>query len=277
MKFAEGSILRRYSAGPLEIVDGTVTGISQARHRWPLLYLVNSPVMTAAVYGSDTVRRYEWSAGDIGFKPPEQDWSCDPTPHEATMMVTTGDTFGAAVHEHVDLHQLDFRFECVRDPVATHLFLALRRAAMDGQDRLSEVAAETMGLALAVSVLRAMFPELRVKIDPKANGLSAERRRRVLDYIEVRLSQRITVAELAGVANLSQWHFCRSFQRAMGMSPARYIMSRRLELARQLLRGDLPIQEVALACGFASQSHFCDAFKREVGRTPSEYRLEASR
>lgn len=276
MKFAEGSILRRYSAGPLEIVDGTVTGISEARHRWPLLYLVNSPVMTAAVYGSDAVRRCEWAAGDIGFKPPEQDWSCEPTPHEATMMVTTGDTFGAAVHEHVDLHQLDFRFECVRDPVATHLFLALRRAAMDGQDRLSEVAAETMGLALAVSVLREMFPPLATKPEPAA-GLSVERRRRVLDYIEANLASRITIAELANVASLSQWHFCRSFQRAIGMTPARYIMARRIDLARRLLRSGLPAQEVAMACGFASQSHFCDAFKREVGRTPSEYRLEASR
>lgn len=263
--------------GALEILDGTITGISEARHRWPLLYLVNSPVQTTAAYGSDELRHYEWGVGDIGFKPPEQEWSCEPTPHEATMMVTTGDTFGAAVHEHVDLSQLDFRFECLRDPVSTHLFLALRSAAMNEQDRLSEVAAETMGLALAVSVLRCMFPELRVKLDPKTPGLSADRRRRVQEYVEARLADRITVAELAGVANLSQWHFCRSFQRAMGMSPARYIMSRRLELARQLLRGDLAVQEVALACGFASQSHFCDAFKREVGRTPSEFRQEVSR
>lgn len=276
MKFAEGSILRRYPAGPLELVDGLVTGIEGAHHRWPMLYLVNSPVSAVSRYGRDAAYRYDWAPGDIGFKPPRQDWHCEPTPHEATMMVTNGDSFGVAVQEHVDLTTLEFRFACIRNPATTHLFRALREMAMARPDRLSEVAAETMGLALAVSVLRDMFPELVQKLDLPA-GLSQERRRRVLEYIEARLGDRITVADLAGVANLSQWHFCRSFQRAMGMTPARYIMARRLDLARRLLRGDLPVQEVALACGFASQSHFCDAFKREVGRTPSEYRAEASR
>jgi AraC-like DNA-binding protein len=276
MRFADGSSLRRYQAGPLELVDGTVTGISEARHRWPLLYLVHSGVTTSAQYGSDKVSSYEWQAGDIGFKPPRQDWCCQPTPHDATMMVTTGDSFGAAVQEHVDLTALEFRFECIRNPCTTHLFRALREMVLAGPDRLSEVAAETMGLALAVSVLREMFPPLAAKPEPAA-GLSVERRRRVLDYIEANLSRRITIAELADVASLSQWHFCRSFQRAMGMTPARYIMARRIDLARRLLRTNLPALEVAMSCGFASQSHFCDAFKREVGRTPSECRLEASR
>lgn len=276
MKFAEGSTLRRYPAGPLELVDGLVTGIESAHYRWPILYLVNSPVSAVGRYGSDEVSRFEWEPGDIGFKPPRQEWSCQPTRHEATMMVTTGDSFAAAVQEHVDLTQLEFRFACIRNPAATHLFRALREMAMARPDRLSEVAAETMGLALAVSVLRDMFPELVQKLDLPA-GLSQERRRRVLEYIEARLGDRITVADLAGVANLSQWHFCRSFQRAMGMTPSRYIMARRLDQARRLLRSDLPIQDVALSCGFASQSHFCDAFKRESGCTPSEYRAEASR
>lgn len=276
MKFAEGSTLRRYPAGPLELVDGLVTGIEQAHHRWPVLYMVNSPVVTSAKYGSDAALRYEWSAGDIGFKPPAQDWSCEPTPHDATIMVTNGDSFGAAVQGHVDLTRLEFRFAAIRNPATTHLFRAMRETVLAGPDRLSEVAAETMGLALAVSVLREMYPPLAQQPEPAA-GLSPERRRRVLDYVEARLAERITIAELAGVANLSQWHFCRSFQRAMGMTPAKYIMARRLDLARRLLRSDLPIQEVALASGFASQSHFCDAFKREVGRTPSEYRAEASR
>lgn len=275
MKFAEGSSLRSYQAGPLEIVDGTITGVTKARHRWPLLYMANSDLVSTAAYGTDVLKGYEWQAGDIGFKPPDQDWSCQPTPHGATLMVTTGDAFGAAVQEHVDLERLEFRFAGVRSPTATLQFRALREMAMAGPDRLSELAAETMGLALAVSVLREMYPHLTAKAEQ--SGLSIERRRRVLDYIEARLSQRITLTELAGVASLSQWHFCRSFRQATGLTPSKYITGRRIDLARQLLRGDLPIQEVALACGFASQSHFCDAFKREVGRTPSEYRLEASR
>lgn len=276
MRFGDGSEVNFYQSGSLELVDGTVTGIANARHRWPLLYLVNSPVVAFSRYGTDRSAQYSWQDGDIGFKPPGQEWSCEPTPHHATMMVTTGDSFGAAVQEHVDLTRLDFRFECIRSPATTNLFRALRETVIAGPDRLSEVAAETMGLALAVSVLRDMFPELVQKLDLPA-GLSQERRRRVLEYIEARLAQRITIAELAGVANLSQWHFCRCFQRAMGMTPARYIMARRLDLARRLLRTELPMQEVALACGFASQSHFCDAFKREAGCRPSEYRAQASR
>lgn len=217
----------------------------------------------------------QWMPGDVGFMPPDQDWDCRPTTHEATMMVTTSENFCAAVREHVDVSQLEFRFSRIRNPTTTYLFKALREVATSGHDQLSDVTAQTIGLALGASVLRAMFPSLTQKLE-QSTGLSIARRRRVLEYIETQLSERITIAELADVASLSQWHFCRSFQRSVGMSPARYIMSRRIDLARRLLSGRLPAQEVAMACGFASHSHFCDAFRRVVGRTPGEYR-EASR
>lgn len=104
-------------------------------------------------------------------------------------------------------------------------------------------------------------------------GLSPQRRQRVVDYIEARLSHPISLADIAAVAALSPHHFARAFKASMGMTPVRYVWQRRIELARRMLRETgAPLVDVALACGFGSQSHFTTAFKMATGVTPATYR-----
>ena len=59
---------------------------------------------------------------------------------------------------------------------------------------------------------------------------------RVQDYIEAHLDDRLTLADLAGVACLSPYHFSRSFKLAVGVGPQRYVIQRRLDRAKTLLR-----------------------------------------
>ena len=72
---------------------------------------------------------------------------------------------------------------------------------------------------------------------------------------------------------MSPYHFLRLFKESMGLTPYRYVIERRVERARELLRrSSLPISEVALSCGFTDQSHLSWHFKRLVGLTPKAFR-----
>ena len=96
---------------------------------------------------------------------------------------------------------------------------------------------------------------------------------RLEDYIRDHLDQDLSLTDLADVAELSPSHFLRSFKKATGQTPHRYLMERRLQQAQNsLAESDLPIAEIAYACGFASQSHMTDVFKATLNISPARYR-----
>lgn len=97
--------------------------------------------------------------------------------------------------------------------------------------------------------------------------------RRAVDYIEAHLGEDFSLDELAAASGLSKLYVSRAFKRALGLPPHQYLLDRRIERAKHLLiEGELPIAQVALACGFADQSHFSHAFKQRVGVTPKAFR-----
>ncbi|MBL8549029.1 MAG: helix-turn-helix transcriptional regulator [Hyphomonadaceae bacterium] len=104
-------------------------------------------------------------------------------------------------------------------------------------------------------------------------GLSSARVKRVRDYVEEHLGCAIALDDLAEVAGLSAFHFSRSFKEATGLSPYRYLLSRRVERAKSLIReGEMPLREIALAAGFASQSQLSRTFSAIAGETPRAFR-----
>ncbi len=104
-------------------------------------------------------------------------------------------------------------------------------------------------------------------------GLAPLVRRRLADYIEDNLGGGITLGMLAQQANLSEFHLARMFRISFGMPPSAWIAARRLDRARLLLKGcELPLQQVADACGYADLSHFSHRFRDGLGVPPSRYR-----
>src|SRR5262249_39342432 len=101
------------------------------------------------------------------------------------------------------------------------------------------------------------------------------RLRRALDHISANLDEEITVAQLAHVAGVSVFHFARTFTRAMGVSPSRYVSRMRLERAMaEIAAGKLSLVEIAFNAGFSSQASFTRAFYRVTGLTPGAYRMD---
>lgn len=109
--------------------------------------------------------------------------------------------------------------------------------------------------------------------DHVRGGLPGRRLKQVLEYIEANLSRDVHLDELAETASLSSFHFAKLFKQSTGASPHQYILQRRLERAKELLRKPgLTISEISLDAGFSDQSHFTNVFRRFVGVPPSKYR-----
>jgi AraC family transcriptional regulator len=145
-----------------------------------------------------------------------------------------------------------------------------RAVSLDGMaDRLY---VESLVTRLAVLIhLRHSTASAALRIPP-SSGLTRNQARRVLDYIESHLSSELTLAELASIAGLSLHHFARMFKRTVGMAPHRYVLERRVERAKAMLRStDASLVEISLSTGFANQSHFTSTFRRLVGPTPTEF------
>ena len=101
-------------------------------------------------------------------------------------------------------------------------------------------------------------------------GLSPALKQRICEYIESHLDEKISLEVLSSMAGLSAYHFARAFRQSLGTPPHGYLVQRRLERVKQMLReSKLPLSEIALATGFSDQSHLARHFRRLTGTSPS--------
>jgi AraC family transcriptional regulator len=163
------------------------------------------------------------------------------------------------------------RFEflvLLQDPLLAQIVFTLAQEVEGGfADR---ILVESLGTALCIRIARRFVRDLPL---PTSKGLSPGRLQRVRDYIEAHLDEDLSLTVLADIACLSPYHFSRSFKEAVGAGPQRYVMERRLERAKTLMRRtNQPLALIAQEAGFSDQSHLTSIFRREMGVTPGRYR-----
>ena len=96
---------------------------------------------------------------------------------------------------------------------------------------------------------------------------------RAKDRMDAASHEEWSVRRLARVSGVSEAHFARSFKDAFGIPPHRYLLTRRIERAKALLRDtDMPILDIALDTGWNSLGTFGRVFKDVTGESPSELR-----
>ena len=159
------------------------------------------------------------------------------------------------------------------DPLVLAAAESLDRELADGNPH-GALFAQTYAKVLAAHIVTChRFPKGRARNMP---ALSPAKLRWLDQYIESTLSHPIGLAELAEQVGLSEYHFCRVFKGATGMTPYNYVLRKRIEFARQCLRKDHgSIQDVAFLTGFGDPIQFAKQFKRFNGVTPSAYRLNS--
>jgi AraC-like DNA-binding protein len=163
----------------------------------------------------------------------------------------------------------------LKDPRVSQLVSTIAEEMAGGV--FDQVLADSLNTALAVRISRRFVEASAMALAP-ANGLSCTRLQRVRDYIEAHLTERLSLHEIAEVACLSPYHFSRSFKQSMGVGPHHYIVQRRIEKAKILMRRTgHPLGLIAQEVGFTDQSHLTAAFRREIGVTPGIFRAEVAR
>jgi transcriptional regulator GlxA family with amidase domain len=96
---------------------------------------------------------------------------------------------------------------------------------------------------------------------------------RAKDRMDAASHEEWPIPRLASVSGVSEAHFARSFKEAFGLPPHRYLLTRRIERAKALLRDtDLPVTEIAFQTGWSSLGTFGRIFRDITGEAPSELR-----
>ena len=131
---------------------------------------------------------------------------------------------------------------------------------------------ESMYQVLAMHLVK-NYATRRFSLEDIGNGLPPYQLKKVLNYIHDNLDRRIKIEDLSNLLGLSTYYLCRQFRAAVGVSPYRYIIDRRIEKAKTLLKEDkLSLADVAYECGFSSQSQMTQHFRTTLGITPKVYR-----
>ncbi len=108
---------------------------------------------------------------------------------------------------------------------------------------------------------------------PARGGLAAWQERRALEMLDDASGRPASIREIAQALGLSPDHFTRAFRASTGQTPHGWLQARRIARAKDLLlRSELPISQIAQACGFADQSHFSRTFLRQTGESPFRWR-----
>jgi len=156
------------------------------------------------------------------------------------------------------------------DPVLAHLIGALT-PVLTRPAEVTTLFVDQLCLAIGIHLndrYGAAAPVAR-----PAQALAPMHEARAKEMLRSHLDGRIAIADVADACQLSRSHFTRAFRLATGQTPHDWLQAQRLARARELLRGsDLPLADVATACGFADQSHFTRVFSRAEGAPPGHWR-----
>ena len=134
---------------------------------------------------------------------------------------------------------------------------------------LDSLSADGIVLDLAEALLGAERSDARPTVSRRVDVRAVERARQLLDAERTRT---VHSSELESITGLTRYELARQFRTMLGTSPHRYLLMRRLALARDLIRAAHPLVDVAGEAGFADQAHFTRVFKSAFGLTPARYR-----
>ncbi len=263
----EGVRIRGYRYTPLDVPipgireylivaykDGATTMNRRSTGNWR-----NEPVVPGCVSLLTHAAQSHWR------------WSED---IEVTHVYLSPGTMAEVAAQAYDRHIKDVELRDILkadDPVLMGIAGSLAREAQEA-GLGGRLYVESLRNHACVHILR-RYADVVFREPSRSGGLSRPQFRLLNQYIEENLDRNLSLAELAGVVQLSVFHFTRKFRTEFGCPPHAYVMRKRIERAKaQLARVSVPLKVVAASSGFSDQSHMTRLFRRLLGVTPAEYR-----
>jgi AraC-like DNA-binding protein len=182
-----------------------------------------------------------------------------------------------AVERSSSFLELRYDAEDVRyDAVMLHLMQAIL-PVLERPNEVSTLYLDSLFFAVRDHIATA-YGNFSKEIPRGESGLTARQLRHALEFIEVNLSEDVSLASIADACAASVSSLARGFKTSLGVSLHRWVQNRRIALAQRLIyENATPLSTVAACCGFADQSHLTRVFMRHVGISPTAWRRKAQR
>jgi AraC family transcriptional regulator len=259
--------------GAIYSVRGPGSQAVLAESHFAAVMLAPAPRNRAAL-GSDRMLEYDAPAGALVIHPANVEgravWS---SIRESVIIAIRPESMAGLAASELDADRVALQppaFGTV-DPQALCL-AQLLKAELTQRETPNELYVDSLITMFGVHILRNYTGVQQLPSAPKG-GLSNRSAQRVREFLDVKFSSKISVADLAAVCGLSPRHFIQAFTKSFGEPPHRHILRLRLGFAEKLLvKGELPIAEVAHLSGFSSQSHLTTAMMKYRRMTPMQVR-----
>ncbi len=229
-----------------------------------------------ASLGSDRKHQYNAPLGAIAIRPAQVDgWAEWGSTKETLIFALRPQSLTELAASELDLAHVDLQPPAFGTVDLKALRIAeLLKMELTQQERPSELYVDSLLTLFGMHVLRNYSAVVKQPMRLKG-GLSAASARRIQEYLHENFARKITVAELAAIADLSPYYFIRAFTKKFGQPPHQYVLFVRLSVAERLLvEGNLTIAQVAYFAGFSSQSHLTATMRKYRQRTPAEIRAK---
>lgn len=241
-----------------------------SQHVFPMHYhediYVIGLLSGGAIYGGEKSAEHLIQKGDIFLVNPGQLHSCLPFKKEKVsynVFYFQIEEFRKGVSEafQTEVEFPEFNKFLTYDPAAASSIISLNNSLnahseLDTEAKVLELF-HKFGENLLIKKMK--MPDLGK--EPKA-VLKAK------EILESSLDEKINLQQVAEHAGMSKYHLVRIFKKSAGVSPHAYRTIKRVELAKSMLRKNIPLADTSIATGFADQSHFTRVFTEYTGITP---------
>ena len=177
--------------------------------------------------------------------------------------------YNADFNQHIQVFQANY--QDYKHEILFYVKPALLEAK--NKEQHSKALSQHLWAILMINIIRRSNIQLTVSPSQKVNKECIF----VENYINDHYKENITLDQLAELAYVNKYYLAHTFKKQKGISPINYLLEKRIEEAKYLLKTtNLSVNEIGRIVGFSSQSYFAQSFKRALGKTPLEFRKNKS-
>lgn len=190
--------------------------------------------------------------------------------YEAVSVALEAPLVAALLHDDFNFSQVDFLEHVITIDEQLSGLLGAMLAEARGGNPAGDLFSQSISLALLAHLYERYS---RSGAAMRAGRLSTAQVATITRHVRDNIGAALSVAELAGLLQLSPAYFCRAFSKTLGVTPHRFVMNERVQAARTALRrgGVSSHADLAASLGFANRAHFSSVFRRLAGCSPTDF------